>query len=99
MNAVSRSMTIWLLTVLAPANIHAASTADDERRAVVRVVVHNYAAVPQAILDRAIHKVTRVYEGLGIDVRWVEPMRQPNRPCAVPADRGSDGRARSRLPM
>ena len=78
MNAVSRSMTIWLLAVLAPANIHAAPAIDDERHAMLRVVVHNYAAVSPEILERATRTVTRVYEGLAIDIRWVSPTRQPD---------------------
>ncbi len=87
MNPVSRSMTMWLLTVMAPANVHAAPAADAEPPPVIAVVVHNYAGIAPLILEQATETVARAYHGLGIDLRWVGPARQPGTTAAGDLDK------------
>jgi len=67
---------ICVLTALSQANVHAAPDPDEGQRALLLVVVHNYAAVPPDVLDEATRTVTGVYEHLGIGVRWANPTRQ-----------------------
>ncbi len=86
MNAVSRSLTIWALAVLAQASVHAAPDPDEGHRALLLVVVHNYGVVPSGILDAATRTVTRVYEPLGISLRWTNPTRQSGAASATNVD-------------
>ena len=86
MNAVCRSLTIWVLAVLAQANVHAAPGTDEGRRALLLVIVHNYGAVPSDTLDEATRTVTRVYEPLGIIVRWADPVRPSEAASATNVD-------------
>ena len=72
MNTVHRPLTLWLLAALASADVHAVS--DAERRPVLVVVLHNYAAIAPRILEQAARDVTRVYSGLGVEVRWIAPL-------------------------
>lgn len=77
MSVMHRPLTMWLLATLASANIHPVSAA--ERRPVLVVVLHNYAAVAPRILEQAAREVARVYGVLGIDVRWVAPLVDPDK--------------------
>jgi hypothetical protein len=72
MNTVHRPLTMWLLAALASANVHAVSDAD--RRPVLVVVLHNYAAIAPRILEQAAREVARVYGELGVEVRWIAPL-------------------------
>lgn len=72
MNTVHRPLTMWLLAALASANVHAVSDAD--RRPVLVVVLHNYAAIAPRILQQAAREVARVYGELGVEVRWIAPL-------------------------
>lgn len=72
MNTVHRPLTLWLLAALASANVHPVS--DAERRPVLVVVLHNYAAIAPRILEQAAQDVTRVYSQLGVEVRWIAPL-------------------------
>jgi len=72
MNTVHRRLTMWLLAALASANVHAVSDAD--RRPVLVVVLHNYAAIAPRILEQAAREVARVYGELGVEVRWIAPL-------------------------
>lgn len=74
MNTVHRPLTMWLLAALASANVHAVSDAD--RRPVLVVVLHNYAAIAPRILQQAAREVARVYGELGVEVRWIAPLVQ-----------------------
>jgi hypothetical protein len=81
MNATHKSLTIWLLATLASTNIHAMP--DAAARPVVVLALHNYAAVPAAILNEAARILTRVYRELGIEVRWSSPVTQSETPTDV----------------
>ena len=72
MNSVHRPLTMWLLAALASADVQAVSEAD--RRPVLVVVLHNYAAIAPRILAHAAREVARVYGALGIEVRWIAPL-------------------------
>ena len=78
MNTVHRPLTMWLLAALASANVHAVS--DAERRPVLVVVLHNYAAIAPRILEQAAREVARAYGELGVEVRWVAPLMELDRP-------------------
>jgi hypothetical protein len=70
---------MWLLATLASANIHPVTAAD--RRPVLVVVLHNYAAVAPRILEQAAREVARAYGDLGIEVRWVAPLADLDKPA------------------
>jgi hypothetical protein len=72
MNAAHRPLTMWLLAALASANVYPVS--DAERRPVLVVVLHNYAAIAPRILEQAAREVARAYGELGVEVRWVAPL-------------------------
>jgi hypothetical protein len=78
MNTVQRPLTMWLLAALAPANVHPVS--DAERRPVLVVVLHNYAAIAPRILERAAREVARAYGELGVEVRWGAPLVELDQP-------------------
>ena len=78
MNTAHRPLTMWLLATLASANVYAVS--DPERRPVLVVVLHNYAAIAPRILEQAAHEVARDYGELGVEVRWVAPLVELYRP-------------------
>ncbi len=77
MSATHKSLTIWLLAVLASANIHAVP--DAAPRPVIVLVLHNYAAVPPAVLGEAVRMAARVYQELGIEIRWSRPPIQSDK--------------------
>ena len=77
MNTVNRPLTMWLLATLASANVHAS---DADHRPVLIVVLHNYAAIAPRILEEAAREVARVYRGLGVEVRWIAPLVELDRP-------------------
>src|SRR5262245_11577294 len=81
MNTVHRPLTLWLLAALASANVHAVS--DAERRPVLVVVLHNYAAIAQRILEEAAREVARVYGELGVEVRWIAPLAELGNPTDI----------------
>ena len=81
MNTVHRPLTLWLLAALASANVHAVSDAD--QRPVLVVVLHNYAAIAPRILEHAAREVSRVYRELGVEVRWIAPLVELDRPNDV----------------
>jgi hypothetical protein len=78
MTTAHRPLTVWLLATLATANVHPVSEPD--RRPVIVVVLHNYAAIAPRILEHAAHEVERTYGQLGVGVRWAAP----------PLDNGGD---------
>jgi hypothetical protein len=81
MNTVHRPLTMWLLAALASANVHAVGDADHVP--VLVVVLHNYAAIAPRILEQAAREVARVYRELGVDVRWIAPLVELDRPKDV----------------
>jgi len=69
MSAAHRPLTLWL-------GRHAgvdrrAPGPDSERRPVIVVVLHNYAAIAPPILEHAAREVDRTVAQLGIGVRWM----------------------------
>jgi hypothetical protein len=47
---------------------------------VLVVVLHNYAAIAPRILEQAAREVARAYGELGVEVRWVAPLMELDRP-------------------
>jgi hypothetical protein len=60
---------LWLVATLASINVHLVP--DSDRRPVVVVVLHNYAAVVPPILEHAAREVERTFAQLGIRVQWM----------------------------
>ncbi len=71
MTAAHRPSTLWLAATLASINVHLAP--DYNRRPVIVVVLHNYAAIAPPILEHAAREVERTFAQLGIGVRWMAP--------------------------
>ena len=71
MTAAHRSSTLWLVATLASINVHLAP--DSDRRPVIVIVLHNYAAITPSILEHAAREVDRTFAQLGVGVRWMAP--------------------------
>jgi hypothetical protein len=68
MTIAHRPLTLWLVATLASANIHPVT--DSDRRPVIVVVLHNYAAIAPPILEHAAREVERTFAQFGVPLRW-----------------------------
>jgi len=78
MKVMHRPLTMWLLATVASASVQAVS--NDAGGPVIVVVLHNYAEIARRILEHAALEITRDYKELGIDVRWMTPPVELDRP-------------------